>query len=133
MSMARSTAAIASLPQTSFCSGLATGASARTPEMFSLAFMAAIRAGERRSYQVSNGASEERIDVAGQRIPAPCDVVVGAHQREISRIQISRLVAGNVDHRERHATPSRRHLDRTCVDTRVEPQQREVAPQAIEY
>src|SRR6266705_2286839 len=40
MSSVRSTAAMASLPQISFCSGPATGASARTVgERFSLAFM----------------------------------------------------------------------------------------------
>src|SRR5882724_3270562 len=132
MSMARSTAAIASLPQTSFCSGLATGASARTPETFSLAFMAAIRAGERRSYQVSNGPSEERICVLGQCISAPRDVVIGADQREVPRVHVAGFFARQIENRKRHAPAPCRLFERARVDVRLETQEREVAAEAVE-
>src|SRR4029077_13872443 len=78
MSMARSTAAIASLPQTSFCSGLATGASARTPcGRFSLAFMGALSMQEcdrgdhtltvRRGERTHRG--EQRLDRFALEVP----------------------------------------------------------------
>src|SRR5882672_1845751 len=59
-------------------------------------------------------------------------MMVGAHQREIARVQVTRLVARDIDDLEGSAVAPRRRLDGTHVDARVKAKQREVAAEAIE-
>src|SRR6267143_841184 len=152
MSSVRSTAAMASLPQISFCSGLATGASARTVgEMFSLAFMGVpvirYHLGEAdhsspvvgraiewivAASRVSGDACEQCFRVAGLRISPPSDVVIGAHQHEVARVEIARFFARDIDYRQRQAEHPRGGPDRLRGNARIEPHQGEVAAETIE-